>query len=102
MQPPTLEFTHTSCTTYDLAIPIPGSAIIPAFYPLHPSCYIIHWSNYELITRPQERFSIFCKTLNLYMPGQRVSQKGSMLVMNQVKRVTLPFFFPIGASAEIS
>lgn len=58
MQPPALEFAHTSCTMCDLAIPIPGSAIIPAFYPLHPSCYIIHWSNCELSTRPQEHFSI--------------------------------------------
>lgn len=54
----------------------------------------------ELITRPQERFFVFCKNVSLYMPGQRVSQKARMLVMNQVKRVMLPFSFPQGARAR--
>lgn len=34
------------------------------------------------------------------MPGQRISQKARMLVMNQVKRVMLPFSFPQGARAR--
>lgn len=75
MQPPTLEFAHTSCNTYDLAMPIPGSAIIPAFYLLHPSCYIIHWSNYELITRPQERFPSSVKISTCICQGQGLPRR---------------------------
>lgn len=75
---------------------------IPAFYPLRSSCYIIHWSNQELVTRPQKHFSILCENPSLYMPGQRVSQKARMLVTNQVKRVTTPFSFPTGTRAERS
>lgn len=75
------------------------SAIIPAsiLFTHHVTSFA---GATEFITRPQERFLIFCKNLSLYTSGQMVSQKARMLVMNQVKRVTLPFSFPLGARAR--